>query len=158
RNFETASSAPTPLLGIDLTNGFVFPREDGFTANNSKGHGAANDPNNFQNFPVLTSVTQVSGGVQIAGSLTQSGSPNTTYRIESFASNPDPKGLPAEAQMLIGAFNVTTNASGTVSFSHTFNVSLTAGQIVTATATNLTPDPSAQTGAVAVFSTSEFSP
>src|SRR5262249_60314618 len=25
RNFATASSAPTPLLGIDLTNGFVFP-------------------------------------------------------------------------------------------------------------------------------------
>src|SRR5207248_1236136 len=28
RSFQTASSAPTALLGIDLTNGFPFPRDD----------------------------------------------------------------------------------------------------------------------------------
>src|SRR5262249_8520630 len=27
RSFQTASSKPTPLLGIDLTNGFLFPRD-----------------------------------------------------------------------------------------------------------------------------------
>jgi hypothetical protein len=152
------SSTTTPLLGIDLTNSFAFPREDGFTANDSKGHGLASDPNNFQNSPVLTAVTQVSGGVQITGSLTQSVSPHVQYRIEFFANNPDPKGLPAEGQTLMGAITVTTDASGSVSFAPTFNVSLTAGQIVTATATNLTADPSAQVGAVTKFNTSEFSP
>src|SRR5262249_39454573 len=90
RNFMTAASKPLPLLGIDMTNGSLFPTDDGFTANDSKGHGAANAPNNFQNFPVLSTVTQVSGGVQIAGTLTQAASPNTTFRIEFFASNADP--------------------------------------------------------------------
>jgi hypothetical protein len=152
------SSTTTPLLGIDLTNGFVFPKDDAFTANDSKGHGVANDPNNFQNFPILTAVAPVSGGIQITGSLTQSVSPNTQFRIEFFANNPDPLGLPAEGQTFLGAITVTTNASGTVSFSPTFNVSVQPGQIITATATNLTADPSAQAGAVNVFNTSEFSP
>src|SRR5205807_1696792 len=39
------SSISTPLLGIDLTNSFPFPKDDGVTPNDSKGHGAANDPN-----------------------------------------------------------------------------------------------------------------
>src|SRR5262249_698347 len=151
RSFATASSAPTPLLGIDLTNSFTFPRDDGFTANNSKGHGAANDPNNLQNFPILTAVTQLASGFQITGSPTAS--PTVTYRIEFFASNPDPLGLPAEGQTFLGSINVTTNASGTVSFSPTISVSLQPGQIITATATNLTADPTAQAGAVAVFNT-----
>src|SRR5262249_50446803 len=155
RSFATASSAPTPLLGIDLTNGFTFPRDDGFTANNSKGHGAANDPNNFQNFPILTAVTQVASGLRITGSLTAS--PNVTYRIEFFASNPDPLGQPAEGQTFLGATNVTTNGSGTASFAITLNVNVQPGQIITATATNLTADPSAQAGAGKVFNTSEFS-
>jgi hypothetical protein len=145
RNFRTASSAPLPLLGIDLTNGFVFPRDDGFTANDSKGHGAANDPNNFQNFPVLSSVTVDSGGTHISGSLTQAISPNTTFRVEFFASNPDPLGLPAEGQAFLGFKNVTTNASGVANFSVTLPASAP-GRIVTATAT----DPSGNT--------SEFSP
>ncbi|PSJ23881.1 hypothetical protein B7P34_36390, partial [Streptosporangium nondiastaticum] len=38
RNTLGASSAPTPLLGIDLTNGFLFPREDGQTRNDSNAH------------------------------------------------------------------------------------------------------------------------
>jgi hypothetical protein len=152
------SSTTTPLLGIDLANGFVFPRDDGFTANDSKGHGAANDPNNFQNFPVLTSIVRVAGGVQINGTFTESAEPNTTLRIEFFASNPDPLGLPAEGQTFLGATNVTTNASGKASFSVTFNGNFAAGQLITATATNLTADPSAQAGAVNLFNTSEFSP
>ncbi len=52
-------SSPIPLLGIDLSNGFTFPKDDGLTPNDSKGHGAANDPNNFQNFPVLTSTQSI---------------------------------------------------------------------------------------------------
>ena len=127
RNYLSLSSAPTPLLGIDLSNQFVFPKDDGFTPNDSKGHGAANDPNNFQNFPVLTSATTVPGGVQIVGTLTQSVSPNTTYRIEFFASNVDPLGLPAEGQQFLGFLNVTTDANGNASFSAVFNVPVATG-------------------------------
>jgi streptogramin lyase len=136
--FENGRSNPTGEIGIDLSNQFVFPKDDGVTPNDSQGHGAANDPNNFQNFPGLTSATQVSGGFQIAGTLTQSVSPNTTYRIEFYVNNPDPLGGVAEGQTFIGFANVTTNASGTVSFAPTFNVSLSPGQVVTADATDPT--------------------
>jgi CSLREA domain-containing protein len=156
--FENGRSNPSFLLGIDLTNGFVFPKDDGFTPNDSKGHGTANDPNNFQNSPILTSAVPIAGGVQVTGSLTQSVSPNTTYRIEIFASNPDPLGGIPEGQELIAAAKVTTNAAGTVPFSFAFPANVAAGQIVTADATNLTADPSSQPGAINVFNTSELSP
>jgi hypothetical protein len=136
RSFMTAASKPTPLLGIDLANGFLFPRDDGATANDSKGHGAPNDPNNFQDFPVLASVTSSGGQTVITGALTQSVSPNTTFRIEFFANDPDPLGLPAEGQQFLGFVNATTNASGVATFTATFNVSVASGRIVTATATD----------------------
>jgi hypothetical protein len=144
RGSLTLSSAPTPLLGIDLSNQFAFPRDDGFTANNSQGHGAANDPNNFQNFPILTAVTPGASTTDISGNL--SASPNTTYRVELFANNSDPLGLPAEGQQFVGFVNVTTDGAGQVSFTTTVNTVVLPGQVVTATAT----DP--------VGNTSEFSP
>jgi streptogramin lyase len=146
RNYLTAASTPTALLGIDLTNSFAFPREDGPTANDSKGHGAPNDPDNFQNLPVLTSAFEDgTGKTDITGALTQSVSPNTTFRIEFFASDPDPLGLPAEGQQFLGFTTATTDAGGNVSFSVSLNVPVSAGRVLTATAT----DP--------VGNTSEFS-
>ena len=134
RSFATASSAPTPLLGIDLTNGFVFPREDGVTPNDSKGHGAPNDPNNFQNFPVLTAATSSGSTTNIIGTL--SSAPNSTFRIEFFASDADPLNLPAEGQQFLGFKNGNTDANGDVSFNTTLNVPVANGRIVTATATD----------------------
>jgi len=145
RSYLTASSNPTPLLGIDLTNGFLFPREDGSTANDASGHGAANDPNNFQNFPVLTTVKSNGGQTTITGTLTQSASPNTTFRIEFFANDIDPLGLPGEGQEFIGFVNANTDASGDASFSPSLPVAVALGRIVTATATD------------ALGNTSEFS-
>src|SRR5262249_18926619 len=113
---------------------------------------------NFLNTPVLTSVSLVSGGLQIAGTFTQSASPNMKVRIEFFASSSDPLGASAEGQTFLGATQVTTNGNGTASFSVTLSdPSAAAGQLITADATNLTADPSAQVGAVNVFNTSEFS-
>ena len=146
RSFMSASSAPTPLLGIELSNVFTFPRDDGLTLNDSKGHGAANAPNNFQNFPVLASVVSGVGQTTITGTLTQSVSPNTTFRIEFFANDADPLNLPAEGQQFLGFVNSTTSASGVATFSPTLNVALSPGRTVTATAT----DP--------IGNTSEFSP
>ncbi len=131
------SGGATPLLGIDLTNTFPFPKDDGPTPNDSKGHGAANDPNNFQNFPVLTSVTlPTGGGTTIAGTFTESDLPNAMVRLEFFANNPDPLGLPAEGQTFLGSVDVTTNGGGTASFSLTVPTTLTAAQSITATATS----------------------
>jgi CSLREA domain-containing protein len=155
--FQNGRSNPTSEIGIDLSNGFVFPKDDGVTPNDSQGHGTFNDPNNFQNFPVLSSVTLVTGGVQISGTFTETVEPNVMLRIEFYVSNPDPLGGIAEGQTFLGATNVMTNASGQASFSMTFTGTFTGGQVITATATNLTADPSAQAGAVNTFSTSEFS-
>jgi hypothetical protein len=132
RSFQTASSAPLPLLGIDLTNGFVYPRDDGVTPNDSKGHGAPNDPNSFQNFPVLTAATSGGGTTKIAGTL--SSLVNTTFRIEFFANDADPLGLPPEGQQFLGFVTVTTNASGSVSFNASVGVAVATGRIITATA------------------------
>src|SRR5207302_8236259 len=105
------------FAGIHLTNHFPFPFGDSVksTPNDSMGHGAPSDPNNFQNFPVLNSVTPAGAGTEIQGTLTQSATPNTTFRIEFFSSNPDPQnGLP-EGQFFLGSTNVTTNAGGNAS-------------------------------------------
>jgi CSLREA domain-containing protein len=144
--FENGRNNPTFEPGIDLSNSFVFPKDDGVTPNDSKGHGAVNDPNNFQNFPLLTAASVSGGSVTISGTLTQSISPNTTFRIEFFASNPDPQGGAPEGQTFLGFTTVTTKASGQASFSVTLNANVHGGQIITATAT----DP--------IGNTSEFSP
>jgi hypothetical protein len=141
--FENGRSNPTFLPGIDLANGFVFPRDDGSTPNDSKGHGAANDPNNFQNFPVLASAVSSGGQTTITGTLKSA--PGLIYRIEFFASNPDPLGAVPEGQQFLGFVNATTDGSGNASFSVVLNVGVTNGRFVTATAT----DP--------VGNTSEFS-
>jgi CSLREA domain-containing protein len=139
--FENGRHNPTFETGIDLTNTFVSPKDDGVTANDSNGHGAVNDPNNFQNFPLLTAASVSGASVTISGTLTQSVSPNTTFRIEFFASNPDPQGGNPEGQTFLGFTNVTTNASGQATFSVTLNANVTGGQTITATAT----DPSGNT-------------
>jgi hypothetical protein len=145
RSYLTASSAPLPLIGIDLTNGFTFPRDDGITPNDSQGHGDADDPNNFQNFPIITGVTPNGGMTDITGTL--SAEPNATYRIELFANDADPLGLPAEGQQFIGFVNVFIGFSGTATFSTTVNVAVAPGRTVTATAT----DPSGNTSEFSVM-------
>lgn len=150
-------SSPSTLIGIDLTNGFAFPQDDGFTANDSKGHGAANNPNNFQNFPLLTTATPGASNIVIVGDLTQAGSPATSFRIEFFSSSPDSLGGAAEGQTFLGSTNVTTNGSGVASFSATLAVTVPAADFITATATNTTADPSSLAGSANLFNTSEFS-
>jgi hypothetical protein len=143
RSYLTAASAPTPLIGIDLTNQFTFPRDDGVTPNDSRGHGAPNDPNNFQNFPVLTSVRVQGGDTIVTGTLHSA--PLSAYRIEFFANDSDPLALPAEGQQFLGFVNVTTNTNGDASFTATFNLAVDTSRTITATVTD------------AVGNTSEFS-
>jgi len=131
------SSSTTPLLGIDLTNGFLFPADDGLTPNDSNGHAAANDPNSFQNFPLLLAAISDAGQTTITGNLTNV-SPNTSYRIEFFANDADPLSLPAEGQQFIGFTDAVTDANGNASFSPSLAVVLAFGRIVTATATDPT--------------------
>src|SRR5262249_42077407 len=141
--FENGRNNPTFLLGIDLTNKFTFPPDDGVTPNDSQGHGAPNDPNNFQNFPVLTSAVSSGGTTTVTGSL--KASPSSTFRIEIFASDPDPLGGIPEGQQFLGFVNATTDATGNASFTASLSGSVASGRIITATATD------------AIGNTSEFS-
>jgi CSLREA domain-containing protein len=133
--YQNGRNNPATLVGIDLTNTSSYPQDDGVTPNDSKGHGAANDPNNFQNFPTLTAVTEANGS-EIQGTLTQAVSPNTPFRLEFFASNSDPQNGIPEGQFFLGSGSATTDGSGKATFAITVPTAVTPGQIVTATATD----------------------
>jgi hypothetical protein len=91
-------------------------------------------PNNYQNYPVLTSV-----GVRVNTTVhgTLNSNPNRSFRVEIFsnaACHPYGNG---EGETYLGFVNVTTNASGDASFVTTFPP-IPVGRFVTATATDLT--------------------
>lgn len=106
-------------LGIDLGL-------DGVTANDSGD--ADTGANNLQNYPSITSVV----ANQVSGQLT--GAPNTTYRIELFTNDVSDASSFGEGRTFLMALNVTTDANGVATFSAT----IPGGNLITATATNLT--------------------
>jgi hypothetical protein len=114
-------------LGIDLgNNGVTFDHSGGLLAN---------EPNGYQNFPVLT----LAAGKTVKGTL--SGAAGTTYAVQFFSSpTADPTGY-GEGRYFLGSFSVTTNAAGNAGFTVTLASSLTNGQYLTSTAT----DPSGNT-------------
>jgi hypothetical protein len=110
-------------LGIDLGSDGVTPNDPG---------DADVGANERQNYPVLSSIHGPSGNRQVDGVLNSH--PDTTYRIEIFRNDPcDPSGF-GEGQSLIGLLNVTTDATGTATFS--FAVGNSASEAITATATD----------------------
>jgi uncharacterized protein (DUF2141 family) len=118
-------------LGIDLGN-------DGITANDAGD--ADTGANNLQNTPVLTTASASGGSVTVAG--TYNSIPSTTFTLQFFANNPPG----TQGQTLIASIPVTTDAAGNAAFNQTFPAAVTAGQLITATATD------------AAGNTSEFSP
>src|SRR6185436_10423850 len=100
---------------------------------------AANDPgdadtgpNNLQNYPVLTAASLISNGLTTVDATLNSAA-NTKFTVEFFVNDTaDPSGF-GEGQVYLGAVNVTTNASGNVSFTGTF-AGLSAGKCISATA------------------------
>ena len=106
-------------LGIDLG-------DDGVTANDPLD--ADTGPNNRQNFPILTAVSENS----VEGFLKSA--PNTSYTIQFFANTACHSSGYGEGESLVQTTVVSTNAAGLA----TFGVSLTVptGQAVTATATD----------------------
>ncbi len=144
--FQNGRGSPASEVGIDLSNGFPYPKDDGATANDSRGHGAPNDPNNFQNAPVLTAAVLGTNTVTITGSLSETDAPTTSFRIDFYASAGDPLGGAPEGQFFLGTATVMTNGMGQAAINVPLAVSVTPGQVVTATATS-----------VAAGNTSEFS-
>ena len=107
-------------LGIELNN-------DGVTLNDRKDPDAGS--NKLQNFPVITSATTT----KVAGKLNSR--PGKRFTIQLF-SNPQPN-FPTgfgEGETFLGQKRVTTNRKGKATFS--FTTTLSANQVVTATATD----------------------
>lgn len=111
-------------LGIDLGN-------DGVTPNDPCD--AETGPNNLQNYPVLKSVTNTDGNVNITGTLNSLA--NSTFRLEFFRNDAvDPSGF-GEGQVFLGSMDVTTDAGCNATF-NTNLPSIAVAQRVTATATD----------------------
>ncbi len=118
-------------LGIDLGN-------DGVTLNHPGG--SSSGPNNDQNFPVLSNAVTFGGSTVVSGTLNSAAS--STFTIQFF-DNPtaDPSGY-GEGKTLIGTTTVTTDSSGNASFSPSFSTVVSAGDAISATATDSSGDTS----------------
>lgn len=112
-------------LGIDLG-------ADGVGVNDSGDSDTG--ANNLQNYPVLNSAVNTSGSINIDGSLNSS--TNSLFTLEFFATTSCDQSGSGEAETLIGSTTVNTDASGNVSFSASFPLTVPAGQFITATATD----------------------
>jgi hypothetical protein len=115
----------------------------------------ANNANDKQAAPVLTGVSGSAASPTITGSLTSV--PNTTFRIEFFASPAPPAGnlSNTEGQTLLGFTYVTTDGSGYASFTASSLSPIPSGQnYLTATATVATPNGD---GSYTYGDTSQFS-
>jgi CSLREA domain-containing protein len=137
-----SSSTNVAILGNRISNSSAIPAIDLSSGLNGDGL-TLNDPldidmgaNGLQNFPVLLSAQVVANGFSISGSLNSEA--NKNYRIEFFSS------------VYLGSLNVTTDGAGNAIFSNELIVAtVTAGENITATATEVT-------GAVTFGGTSEF--
>jgi hypothetical protein len=112
------------FLGIDLGR-------NGVTLNDSLGHAG---PNNYQDFPVLTSAASIAGVTAIQGTV--HGPANSSITVEFFASPAaDPSGF-GQGQRYLGSISVPTDGSGNASFTAVFSASIAHGWVVSATATD----------------------
>ena len=110
-------------LGIDLS-------DNGVTANDATGD-ADTGPNNLQNYPVINYVKRGDS----TGNVTLNSTANRAFRINFFANTAcDPSGN-GEGEVSLGTQNVTTNASGTVTFT-TAAFAYGTREFITATATD----------------------
>lgn len=102
--------------------------------------------NNLQNFPILR-LAETGATTHVAGVLNSAA--NTTYTLDFYANAAaDPSGY-GEGQTWLVAITVTTDASGHVAFDQVLAAVTTAGQYITATAT----DPAGNTSEFSTFDT-----
>ncbi len=126
-------------LGIDLSDTHTgCSRGISVTTNHLNCN--ATGPNNYQNYPVLTSAMYGGGSTIIAGTLNCK--PNTTYALEFFASVDAGYAGFGQGQTFLGTLKVTTDAFDNASFAAHFATTNTLGQFVSATATNPNGDTS----------------
>ncbi len=106
----------------------------GVTANDNCD--ADTGPNDFQNFPVLTTVTGDGGSTMIDGFLDSV--PNQSYRLDFFANTACDGSGHGEGELYLGSATHNAGGSCSNSFSVTLPVTIANGAAVTATATDPT--------------------
>jgi hypothetical protein len=124
----TASARPTTFGNSILSNTIAFNMGLGIDLN----HGA----NTNATAPSVTSALyQADGSSLVQGTIT--GAPNTTLTLQFFGNDPPAAGLSVQGQNLLGTATVTSDASGSVAFRVILPGPVRAGQVITATATDL---------------------
>ena len=130
-------------LGIDLIGNGVTPNDPGDTDEGA---------NNLQNFPVLTGVTNNGVAPRFQGTL--SSTPNSTFRLEFFASPSCDASGHGEGTRLLTSTTLATDANGVMVFNVSGVLPLNAGEFVTATATDGSNNTSEFSACVEVVSVS----
>jgi parallel beta-helix repeat protein len=117
-------------LGIDLNNDGVTPNHIGLEAG----------PNDFQNYPVITSAFGFGANTGIAGTLNSL--PNQPYFVDVYRSPAaDPSGY-GQGKFYLGSVSVTTDGSGNGTFAFTTTAGNYTGQYLSTTATSAGGDTS----------------
>jgi len=111
-------------LGIDLGN-------DGVTANDAADPDLG--PNKLQNYPVIEAV-MLGASTRVVGSVNSA--PNTEFTLDFYANGlADPTGY-GEGERWLGSTLVTTDAGGDATFDVVLPSATTAGEMISATATD----------------------
>jgi hypothetical protein len=116
-------------LGVNLVGG----TEDAFGRTGNDAMDTDTGPNGLQNYPVISAV-QGGSSLTVHGSLNSL--PDSTFRIEFFATPAGDVLRYGEGQTFLGSIAVRSNASGNAAFSTTFGTPVSAGRWISATATD----------------------
>lgn len=92
--------------------------------------------NDFQNFPVIESAFSSASNLLTVVKGRLPSKPQSTYRIEFFASQTVDTFGYGEGQRLLGAISATTDANGFASFVTSFSTVVSPGQFISSTATD----------------------
>jgi parallel beta-helix repeat protein len=93
-------------LGIDLG-------ADGNTLNDSSGHDGTN--NNFQDYPLITTLTNTNGVLTATGTMDED--PDATYTIDLYSTDSSTADDHGQGSTWLGSVTVTTDDSGHATFS-----------------------------------------
>jgi probable HAF family extracellular repeat protein/parallel beta-helix repeat protein len=115
---------------IESANGIVI-RQNSIFGNAGLGIDLTNNGNNLLPSPALSSSKASGSTITIVGSLSTS-LPSTSFALEFFA---NPAGT-SQGETPIGSTQVTTDAAGNAQFTAIFTATVSAGEVITATATD----------------------
>jgi hypothetical protein len=104
-------------------------------ANGGLGIDLDTGPNGLQNYPVIRSASRTAGGTMVAGRFNST--PNTSFRLEFFASPALDAAGNVEGKVYLGFVNVTTGPDGNTPFGDVIGAAPAGQQYLSGTATRL---------------------